>query len=439
MIKNKSQTHIIGAIFVFVLMLIASASSEFIFEKDIIKSKKDILTETGDNPPAAYVYTDDFEDDTIASCSDTNPLEDWYNHTQNAAWGKAQDYSHVDIYDTGSTQVYRIAGHGSDTEINSFMLNSTSGFNLTFFNISFYRPSAADTKFAFNFINDADSDSGDYKDVLAVMIGSDNDNLELYDGDSYTVIGAISEDTWHWFNCSFDHANDQVDFYSDIGNELNYGLRQSGTDDNIQYICFNVVKVNIGTIYLDNLTIGSPVLLEGETPEEPEDPSEFGIFASYLNNNNITFSGTSGETSYSNESVSTGKNVTIYTSVNTSENCTDIYIDLSGDTTFGDSDEVNFSTGGGSTMYLQVSTNSTWDGSTWVEFNSTNGYNISLNNEWENLSDDDANPFTIRNASGNITIICRFKLVIGEGINQGEYATDNNTIWEISHKYETTW
>ena len=177
-----------------------------------------------------------------------------------------------------------------------------------------------------------------------------------------------------------------------------------------------------------------------------EDASEFGIIDSYLDSGLLKWSGQAGDTTYSNETVGAGNNVTFYVDVNVSENCTDVYIDLSADTTFqvggSGATGVNFSTGGNATMYLQVSNDTDWDSSDWGEFNSTNGYNISLNtstdgNTWDDICND-VNVFPIRKASGNITITCRFKLVLDAGISAGTYNI-TNTAWKILHKYETTW
>jgi len=197
-------------------------------------------------------------------------------------------------------------------------------------------------------------------------------------------------------------------------------------DENKLVVCWSPKDTYFGFSYV----------LYNYTP--PYEVSVYGIIDSYLDNGYVTWSGEQNTTVFSNETGSTGKNVTFYTDVNISENCTDVFVDLSGDITLGASNEIDFdSSSGNSEMYLQVGIDETWSDE-WVQFTDANSYNISLNISWDSLSDD-ANPFVINNSSGNVTIHCIFKLVLPETISSNTYLTSSSSVWLITWKYETTW
>ena len=266
-------------------------------------------------------------------------------------------------------------------------------------------------------------------------------------GGTYYLITGVRDsgtNTYLFLNGSMMDSTADTGWSLDTSVNLNIGSRTDSSswwDGDIDEcrIVHKVLDQNyILTVYnnINNATSGF-ISLGSEQSGEPVEASEFGIIQSYLDSGLLKWSGRADTTTYSNETVGAGNNVTIYTDVNVSENCTDIYIDLSGDTAFGGSDEVDFDSGtGNSDMWLQVGTDDTWSDE-WVQFTDANSYNISLNTSWASLSDD-VNPFVIRNASGNVTITCIFRLDIGAGISAGTYNVAN-TAWEVVHKYETTW
>ena len=224
------------------------------------------------------------------------------------------------------------------------------------------------------------------------------------------------------------YANDSIQGW--------YGFRNSASGLYTFSIEYTTGTGTTDTGYFNNISLGTDTLLTAQV-EKPV-ASWFNIVDSYLDSGAVTWSGEADTITYSNETAGVGNNVTIETDVNISENCTDAYIDLSGDTAFGAGDQVDFdSSSGNSTMWLQVGTDETWSDE-WVQFTDANLYNISLNTSWASLSDD-SNPFVINNASGNVTIHCIFKLVLGAGISAATYDTSSTSVWKITWKYETTW
>ena len=152
-------------------------------------------------------------------------------------------------------------------------------------------------------------------------------------------------------------------------------------------------------------------------------------------NTRILWSGQAGDNLYSNDTVGGGNNATLTVNVNASEDCTDIFFDLSGDTTLGSKNEVDFdSSSGNASMYLQVGTDDSWSDE-WVQFTDANSYNISLNTSWSSLSDD-PNPFPIENADDDVVITCIFKLELEGTITAVGTFTTANTVWEIVFKSE---
>ena len=201
-----------------------------------------------------------------------------------------------------------------------------------------------------------------------------------------------------------------------------------------------------GTSYVQffivyNATVGDTVSLSFGSELTGEVSSEMGILDT-LDGGYVTWTGEeeqAGQTIYTNETGSTGKNVTIYTTMNVSEDCIDIFVDLSGDTTLGDSNEIDFdSSSGNSDMYLQISRDDDWDSSDWLQFTDANNYNISLNTSWTSICND-PNPFELDFPAGNITIYCIFRLDITPSLSSGTYSTVNNNVWKIVHKTQPKW
>ena len=408
-LRQTTATKLIGTTIISVMMIVVALSSVFVLMPE--------TTVKADWSASNYTYTEGFEDDTVGQL----PTEYWYTiWDEYGYWAVSNVKAHTGFKSALIDSSLSSGGH--------YNLTNTSAID--YFNFSVYVDDTSDAgKFKIYFRNYSSSALGPF-----FLWDSSSTDLQWYDGSNYHTLCQYSLQTWENWCIEFHYTNHTFALFED-GAIKGWGDFRDSPDEFTEF-CIAGGNGHATTVYYDDIEIGSPT--EFEPQGGGEDPSEFGIIDNYLDSGKVTWSGEANIDTYSNATAGVGNNVTFYTDVNVSENCTDVYIDLSGDTAFGAADQVDFdSSSGNSTMWLQVGTDETWSDE-WVQFTDANSYNISLNTSWASLSDD-TNPFVIRNASGNVTIHCIFKLSLGAGISAATYDTSSTSVWKVTWKYETTW
>jgi len=374
-------------------------------------------TSTASDGDATFEFFDDFSGTSINSSRWANTIDtpDWSNDGS-VVLNQDDQINTVDTFSPGLR--IRMWAKCSEMDVEFIALSGTSGYDgnnrMTLSNTDYtsndntYDELAVECK-----------EGGDNTDSVNSNIASDDIRYNC-------TYMAEWEDNAH-FIC-YQNDSELADETSNVltGSQKFYAKVWDSTQD---------CTLTIYWIFFSEYAATEPSwgTISSERPNS--NASELGIISSYLSSGNILFSGQADTTVYCNETTGAGNNVTIYTSVNVSENCTDIYVDLSGDLTLGGSNQIDLdSSSGNSDIFLQAST-STWSGE-WLQFTDANSYNLSLNTNWASISDD-TNPFNITNSDGNTTIILRFRIDLGSGIAAGTYNSTSDS-WKITHKTEDT-
>jgi len=280
---------------------------------------------------------------------------------------------------------------------------------------SLYRTDVArvistETNFTSNAGDDSDFDSQDYEGIAL-----DTDWHVAQINRSCTS----GSEGWFDFTSNITHT-----YYKNEDREVTFIDRGAAGD----------TGWNIDWVFVANYTSPAPTWSDFGSQQTAE-VTDFGILYQTLDDQYVKLEGDSGATVYSNETTGAGQNLTFYLNIAAPDNCTDVFIDLSGDTALGPSDEIDFdSSSGNSDMFLQVSLDDDWENN-WTQFTDANGYNISLNDEWENISNDN-NPFPVDESSGNTTFVCIFRIDLGPGIDPGSYYTETNSICKVVYEIE---
>jgi len=256
--------------------------------------------------------------------------------------------------------------------------------------------------------------------------------------------GELATDTWYYWSVTYDSDTGYIAYingtqvntssehgtidthipapYSNIGNDGTgtYGI--NGTLDEIRIS--NVVRTAdyLATTWnnLNNKTTFTTLGSEDET-----DSSSFSIAG--LDDGDITWTISAGVAAWSN-ATDPGDTLLVITHVDPTDNCTDIYLNLTNLSYSG-----NWIDTSNITVVVSVDNNDSYD-STGYTLESV-GCNFSFNDNWADLSDD-ANPFPIDGDAvwTNYTFMVRFYLNTNQE-TVGTYV--NSTAWYASWRVES--
>lgn len=241
---KRARAKILSGV-VFVLMLIAGMAGLFISEKATAN-------------PADYIYTEDFEDDTVGDATNnTNPDEPWYNYTEYAASNAeiSTTYAHG-----GSNSFYL---HGTAGILRTeWNFNSSSSFQLEWFQFWYYATSSH-AVMTFTLTNNTGA-SNPAAVALKIGAATGDPSIMANDNGTWTDTGwDYTASTWQAINVTVSYTNHtfKVGFYNGTAWDYKWYDMNDDADGIVQW---RFTRNTAGTdIYIDDVTVGSPIALQG--------------------------------------------------------------------------------------------------------------------------------------------------------------------------------
>lgn len=375
---------------------------------------------------AATYREEDFEDDALWG----NPSDNWYNYgvmRDPTNWNVSVDntYAHsgtksIKHYDEGdgtpskSYETYYnftvIEDVNWTTLWGYFLLEESVGERHQQLGV-FFRNATGSSTASVN-LGDAQQQGNRY------LIGYyDGDSWESVEEEGTSTVMRIENETWQFFNFSFNWSEGKWRLYNGSAWSYWYGFHVSGVQ-NISQIRITGGRQNQQNCWIDDIRVYN-------ASGVPSWTSNFSI-GGVDEYDRLTFTGQADEYVWSNETDwGAGSDVIIYTELNVTENCTDIHID------FNSSDIGTITIANNLFIEANVINGSGWDGTTYTV--TSNTANISLNDSWSSGWCHGTNPFTIEHSDGNQTIYLRFRLHIPSGTSPDTYLC---SLWEILWEVE---